>query len=474
MPVALALDLLDADRSAAASTPAAASAAPSLSVESWSEFHSLAGARVPMLVRDLWPEQSEGFIGGPPKSGKTWLGLALALSVATGRPFLGRFDVPQARPVLYVALEGARAALRDRVGCLGRGLGLDPDPKGEALARFHITYKPRGINLAEPAWALALLERACACEAALVVVDVLRRAAIYRENVAEDWLALVHNLEPLAEHGASVALLHHYGKLTELQGERAPAERMSGTGAMFGTLDAGIFITASRERGRLLRVEFEARDLAAPEPVGLALEGEGSGPNGSFLETDTASFVVRADVPAEARLKAPPSEIAAFVRESGGEVSPQEIRDRFGIADATLRARRGELAKLGIAHERGRYFDATGPPPTGAEPAPAETANRGCESDSAWLSENKPAYAEPAIRPPRVEKSADLQAKRETAEPHPLRGSLRPSRVAAPTTSADAAQTSLIRDDGLRDYAEAELERIRAKFGEQDEGLLDR
>jgi hypothetical protein len=251
---------------------------------------------------------------------------------------------------------------------------------------------------------------------------------------------------------------------------------MAGTGAMFATLDVGIFITASRERGRLLRVEFEARDLAASEPLGLALEGEGSGPNGSFLYTDTATLAVRADVPAEARLKAPPSEIAAFLREQGGEATPQEIRDRFGIADSTLRARRPELAKLGIENERGRYFDAANPSTTRDQPAPAETANRGCESDSAWLSEKQPASAEPAIEPPRVGKSADLQGKHETAEPRPLRGSLRPSRVAAPPANPAErdAQIPLLEKDRFIEEAEAELARVRAQFGENHDKGLER
>ena len=47
------------------------------------------------LVEQLWSDSSVGVIGGAPKCSKTWLGLDLALSVATGTACLGTFAVPQ-------------------------------------------------------------------------------------------------------------------------------------------------------------------------------------------------------------------------------------------------------------------------------------------------------------------------------------------------------------------------------------------
>lgn len=45
------------------------------------------------LVEHLWGAAAVGVIGGAPKCSKTWLGLDLALSVATGTPALGRYTV---------------------------------------------------------------------------------------------------------------------------------------------------------------------------------------------------------------------------------------------------------------------------------------------------------------------------------------------------------------------------------------------
>ena len=51
------------------------------------------------LVEQLWCARSVGVIGGAPKSAKTWLGLDMALSVATGTPCLGKYAVPEPGPV---------------------------------------------------------------------------------------------------------------------------------------------------------------------------------------------------------------------------------------------------------------------------------------------------------------------------------------------------------------------------------------
>ena len=65
------------------------------------------------LVEQLWGASSVGLIGGAPKCSKTWLGLDLALSVATGTPCLGAYAVPEAGPVLLhpVPPEGTRYLL---------------------------------------------------------------------------------------------------------------------------------------------------------------------------------------------------------------------------------------------------------------------------------------------------------------------------------------------------------------------------
>src|SRR5262249_26514765 len=145
------------------------------------------------------------FVGGPPKKGKTWIGLALALAVATGRPLFGEYEIPEPRNVIYVALEGARVGIRARIGALARGLLLDPDA-GD-LDRLHVLYRPRPFDLVELDTQTWLFEQADELDAALVLIDVLRAAAHFKENDAGEFLRVRDGLEPLLAAGRSVPVL---------------------------------------------------------------------------------------------------------------------------------------------------------------------------------------------------------------------------------------------------------------------------
>jgi hypothetical protein len=261
------------------------------SVESWAVFRDRAADSIPCVVEGLWPEGAMGFIAGPPKKGKTWLALAFALAVQSGKPFLGRFRVPEPRPVLYVAMEGTRAGLRARTGALARGMGLDPDGDLDGL---HWAYKPQGLNLSDPEWAERLVSAADEIDAGLVVIDVLRRAAAVREdgNGAEDFMRLMRNLDPLGIAGRAVALVHHFGKASETNKARGPAERMAGSGALHGAMDTGLFIVKSANDARTFQVMVESRDLAQPEPFTVKITGQGTGVNRGFTFRDSAAVTL--------------------------------------------------------------------------------------------------------------------------------------------------------------------------------------
>ena len=67
------------------------------------------------MVEQLWEKSSVGVIGGAPKCSKMWLGLDLALSVATGTACLGKYAVSRSGPVLIYLAEDALTMVRQRV-----------------------------------------------------------------------------------------------------------------------------------------------------------------------------------------------------------------------------------------------------------------------------------------------------------------------------------------------------------------------
>ena len=70
------------------------------------------------LITSLWGEQAVGFVGGTPKSNKTWLALELAVAVASGTPCLGRFAVTEPGHVLLYTAEDGAADVRRRVAAI--------------------------------------------------------------------------------------------------------------------------------------------------------------------------------------------------------------------------------------------------------------------------------------------------------------------------------------------------------------------
>lgn len=327
-----------------------------LTVETWRDFEAQAHDQIPVLVQRLWPEAAFGFVAAPPKKGKTWIALALSIAVATGKPLFGHFIVPKPRPVLYVALEGHRAALRARVGAIARGMGIDPDPQAEELTNLHWLYKPRGINLADQRWADKLRRAADRPEAALIAIDVLRAGARIKESDQEQFTNFRHNLQPISDDGRSLAVLHHFTKLSELSKERDPGERMSGSGAMFGALDVGIYITGSDNQARKLRIDFDTRDIATPKPISIELVGTGTGDNGGFTYRDTATWQMGDQEVSEDDLKAPPQDIYDWLVKNGGQATSSEIRFAFQVSDRTVRDRETRLQALGVelTHKSGR------------------------------------------------------------------------------------------------------------------------
>ena len=327
-----------------------------LHVQSWSEFRDQSPEEITYLVQGLVPEGSLVFLAGAPKAGKTWIGIALAISVATGRPFLGRFPIPHEANVLYFALEGHKAAIRARIGSITRGTGSNPE-NAHDLANLAITYRPIGLDLSDGTWAHDVIQACDERNVRLVIIDVLRAAAPRLRESGEgagDFAGIRAGLAPLLAQGITICLLHHFIKAGEASKGRTIGERMSGSGALFGHADLVIGITGKDPMN--MRVELVGRDGATPDPFGVVLEGHGTSEFGGFGFRDTLLMRATDDVPGESGPWEHAQKVAEFIRRAGESVTPGQIKDEFGFAAQTLRDHISDLEKLGIRYvNKGRF-----------------------------------------------------------------------------------------------------------------------
>ena len=181
------------------------------------------------LVEGIWTRGSCGFIAGQPKTFKSWCALDLAMSVATGQPFLGHFPVRIPGPVLYVQEEDGLPLLKLRSDKIWPGKQADkmivmgdgdiewvPGEDLGALDEAPLDAVVRGgVTISDAGWQSWLDETLSAGEYVLLVMDPLMMlAGEVEENRAGDMTTKIFRpLKQLADkHGVAIALVHHLKK----------------------------------------------------------------------------------------------------------------------------------------------------------------------------------------------------------------------------------------------------------------------
>ncbi|WP_432092293.1 AAA family ATPase [Streptomyces sp. bgisy100] len=180
---------------------------------------------------------SEGvnLLAGPPKVGKSWLSLGLALSVAAGGRAMDSVPV-DGGPVLYLALEDTPRRLQTR---MRKMLGDGRAPATLTLATS-CPPLPQGGNEAIAQW----IERHP--DARMIVIDVfakMRGTSAPGSSAYDADYAAVGHAKRIADHyGIAVVLVHHVRKAAS---DDFLAE-VSGTNGLAGAADATLVLKRSR------------------------------------------------------------------------------------------------------------------------------------------------------------------------------------------------------------------------------------
>lgn len=213
------------------------------------------------LVEQLWGDSSVGMIGGAPKCSKTWLGLDLALSVATGTPCLGKYAVPRAGPVLVYLAEDALPVVRERVAGMARHRGLDLD-----RVEIHVITAPT-LRLDRDPHRTRLFETARRLRPRLLLLDPLVRLHGIDENHATEVAELLAYFRSLQRQlDLSVVLVHHTRK--NAAAGVAAGQGLRGSSDLHAFGDSNLYL---RRTSRRLVLSNEHRAAPASPPVSLEL-----------------------------------------------------------------------------------------------------------------------------------------------------------------------------------------------------------
>lgn len=143
---------------------------------------------------------------GAPKSGKSFLALQVALSVARGLTFVG--ETVQSAPVLYLQFDTSELVWRERLATLQQhNITLPPN-----LFFLNPALQPSAVNITQPDTYRLLAAAIAAANPALVVVDVWRECHSSDEQDSTAMKQVGDALMSLVA-GRSLLLLHHTHKL---------------------------------------------------------------------------------------------------------------------------------------------------------------------------------------------------------------------------------------------------------------------
>ena len=265
----------------------------------------------------------EGFslLAGPPKVGKSWLSLALALAVAGGGQAFGSIPVRRG-PVLYLALEDTPRRLKSRMSML---LGDETPPPGLDIATDWPTL-PAGGDRAIAAWLDANRD------ARLVVLDVfakLRGVSPVGMSAYDADYAAVGRAKTIADnYGVAVVAVHHVRKA----GSEDFLQEVSGTNGIAGAADATLVLKRARgQHDGVLHVT--GRDV---DEVEIPLRLDPTTKHWKKLEGSAEEY----------NLGPTRASILRYVRENS-EITPKEITSGTGLSYDTVRRTCARMADAG-------------------------------------------------------------------------------------------------------------------------------
>jgi hypothetical protein len=221
---------------------------------------------VKMLISDFIPEGTI-FIGGLPGEGKTLFALSIAKALTTGKPFLGKFMVPEVTPVIYLIPESGGRAFRKR--CEAFKIPNNPN-------LFLCRTVSEGSTL--PLDDASLFEAIKRLKPIIILDTIIRFSEAQDENQAMQNKALVDDIIRLRQAGAVAVIgLHHATKAMREKGMSLET-CLRGTGdiaacadAVYGLLRDSMLYDNGMGPNEVDIACLKPRDFQPPMPFRIAM-----------------------------------------------------------------------------------------------------------------------------------------------------------------------------------------------------------
>lgn len=285
------------------------------------------------LVEQLWTRQAVGVIGGRPKHHKSWLGLEMAVSVASGIDCLGCFPVHDPGSTIVYLAEDAHADVRERIDGVCQHRQLD----FERLPLFVITVPVLRLDREQDRARLAATVARVGPR--LLLLDPLIRLHRLDENHSGDIAGLLGFLRELQRtHHVAIAIVHHMSKRRRADLGQA----LRGSSDLHAWTDSSAYLTRQGAEGRLM-LTTEHRSAPAPEPLEIALVSAADGTASHLEIVGPAPAIARGDntEPLDTR-------IIAALRGAATSLRRSELRRVLQVNNQRLGDALAELCESGV------------------------------------------------------------------------------------------------------------------------------
>jgi len=281
------------------------------------------------LVTDLWLDSAVGVVGGEPKCCKSFLGLDIAVSVASGTPCLRRYPVPTPGRVLLYAAEDALHIVRRRLEgiCAAAHVSLtDLDVQVITAAT---------VRLDLPADRHRLERTVERLKPRLLILDPFVRLHRIDENLSGEVAPLLAYLRELQRRYQLAVLLVHHAKKGGARIRAGQALRGSSEFHAWG--DSNLYL---RRIENELTLTIEHRAAPSLPPINLELVERGEA---LALQLRSDSLDPVAEVPPASVHE----RILQALRERDRPVPAAELRTLCPVRKATLYAQLQDLTRTG-------------------------------------------------------------------------------------------------------------------------------
>lgn len=302
---------------------------------------------VTWAVDDWLPAKTIAFVVSPPGSYKTWMILDLAVSIASGLPFLGHYEVKDKGPVVVIQQEDFHGQLAERVASVTASkfkMGFDHPTEGDDFSADLPPTLPinmhteRRLRFADERIMEAFAAKMRQVKPKLIIIDPLYSAGStddYMAKTAEQMFALKRLRD---EIGCSFLVVHHTKKRKKDGNDDNNPEREDLWGSQFlnAFMESGWQVRRTDEKATVgVRRHFKVKgdvpmlqlkfDISTVPPYKYKVEAEELN-----LEDDDKKFDI------------------VGILERIGASSPTDVAKEAGIHRSTVSRKMSKLVKEGV------------------------------------------------------------------------------------------------------------------------------